>query len=152
MIERIGARRVGIRPSPFSTVGNMPGDERTEETYLALSRELGARQVAYVHFVDTSIFVPDDGTLTRQVRAFLAQARQELGRTPVVLAGDLSQHSAAELIASGLIDIAAFGRPYISNPDLVERFRDGIPLARPNLETFFGGDANGYIDYPTAAG
>ncbi|WP_199442986.1 hypothetical protein [Umezawaea beigongshangensis] len=77
--------------------------------------------------------------------------RPELGRTAVILAGGLTQQSATELIHSGLIDLAAFGRPYISNPDLVARFRRGVPLTTSDPETFFGGGAVGYVDHPTAA-
>ncbi|MTD56075.1 alkene reductase [Amycolatopsis sp. RM579] len=152
VVEQLGADRVGIRLSPFSTVGSMPVDPKQEETYLALSRELAARDLAYVHYIDTSIFLPEDdgGALTRQVRALLHAVRQELGDTPLVLAGGLTQESATELIDSGLIDLAAFGRPYISNPDLVERFHGGVPLATPDPATFFGGDATGYVDYPVA--
>ncbi|MFI5844772.1 nitroreductase/quinone reductase family protein [Catenuloplanes sp. NPDC051500] len=148
---RLGAHRVGIRLSPFSTVGNMPADDRTEETYLALSGELADRGLAYVHLIDTSVFLPaDDGSLTRRIQAFLQRLRVELGDTPVILAGNLTQQSASELIGRGVIDLAAFGRPYLSNPDLVERFRNGSPLATADPETFFGGGEAGYVDYPPA--
>jgi N-ethylmaleimide reductase len=55
---------------------------------------------------------------------------------------------AEELISSGLIDLAVFGRPFISNPDLVERLRHGLPLATPDPKTFYGAGAEGYTDYP----
>ncbi|GAB7042520.1 MULTISPECIES: nitroreductase/quinone reductase family protein [Catenuloplanes] len=147
---RLGSHRVGIRLSPFSTVGNMPPDDRTEETYLALGTELAARDLAYVHLIDTSVFVADDSSLARQVHGLLHRLRPMLGRTPVILAGGLTQRSATALIGRGVIDLAAFGRPFISNPDLVERFRDGIPLVTADPETFFGGGEAGYVDYPPA--
>jgi N-ethylmaleimide reductase len=53
--------------------------------------------------------------------------------------------------AAGTADLIAFGRPYIANPDLVDRLRRGAPLATPNRETLYGGDGRGYTDYPTLA-
>ncbi|MNR67452.1 N-ethylmaleimide reductase [compost metagenome] len=52
------------------------------------------------------------------------------------------------MLSEGLIDLAAFGRPFISNPDLVERFTKGAPLAPFDRATFYGGDDRGYVDYP----
>ena len=52
--------------------------------------------------------------------------------------------------SSGAADLVAFGALYIANPDLVERFRAGLPLAVPNRATYYGGDAHGYTDYPAA--
>ena len=56
---------------------------------------------------------------------------------------------AIEAVASGRADAIAFGKPFISNPDLVRRLREDAPLAVPDAATMFGGDAKGYIDYPT---
>ncbi len=55
---------------------------------------------------------------------------------------------AIEARAKNLADLICFGRPFISNPDLVERLRSGAPLATPDQATFYAGDAQGYIDYP----
>ncbi|MCS7476967.1 alkene reductase [Umezawaea endophytica] len=148
VVERVGADRVGVRLSPFSTVGGMPADDRTEETYLALADELSARRVAYVHVHDTSGFGADANSIGARLRALLPHLRGD--GTAIILAGGLTRRSATDLIDSGLIDLAAFGRPYISNPDLVERFRDDIPLAPANPAHFFGGDAVGYVDHPAA--
>ena len=52
-------------------------------------------------------------------------------------------------VESGDVDIVAFGRPFIANPDLVERLRQGAPLNTPERTTFYGGGAEGYTDYPT---
>lgn len=50
----------------------------------------------------------------------------------------------------GVIDLAAFGQPFIANPDLVARLQTGVPLATPDRDTYYGGGAEGYIDYPAA--
>ncbi|MFG3289168.1 alkene reductase [Streptomyces sp. NPDC048179] len=147
---QLGASRVGIRISPYSTVGNMPADDRTEETYTALAGELADRGLAYVHVHDTSGFAADDGALRRQLRALLRRMRARMPQTAMVLAGGMTLDSANEMIDSNEIDLAAFGQLYTSNPDLPERFRTGTPLTPPNPATFFGGDATGYVDYPAA--
>jgi len=56
---------------------------------------------------------------------------------------------AMDAVASGRADMVAFGKLYISNPDLVERLRRNAPLSQPDKATFYGGGAEGYIDYPT---
>ena len=58
---------------------------------------------------------------------------------------------AEEAVTSGRADLVAFGRPFISNPDLVERLRTGAPLAKADKTTFYGGGAKGYTDYPALA-
>ncbi|MEU2867427.1 alkene reductase [Streptomyces mirabilis] len=150
VVEQIGASRVGIRISPFSTVGNMPADDRTEETYQILADELAARELAYVHVHDTSGFADDEGSLGQRLHQLLRDMRARMPGTPFVLAGGMTAESAEELIGSDVIDLAAFGQPYISNPDLVGRLRTGAPLTPPDRTTYFGGDATGYTDYPAA--
>ena len=76
--------------------------------------------------------------------------RPELDGTAMVLAGGLTRHSATRLIEDELIDLAAFGRPYISNPDLVERLWTDTELADADPATFYVGGASGYVDYPRA--
>ena len=66
----------------------------------------------------------------------------------LIYCGHYTAQRAQALIENGLGDAAAFGRPYIANPDLVERFRRDAALNEPNPETFYGGGAEGYTDYP----
>ena len=146
--DRVGASRVGVRISPFSTVGNMPADDLADETYRALVRELATREIAYVHIHDTSWAESAVGdTPSPRIRRFLEQVRPDLGDTAMILAGGLTEESASELIRDDLIDLAAFGRPYIANPDLVERLRAGADLVDPDASMFYGGEAEGYVDY-----
>jgi N-ethylmaleimide reductase len=56
---------------------------------------------------------------------------------------------AIEAVESGAADLIAFGRPFLANPDLVERLEKNAPLNEPDQSTFYGGDAHGYTDYPT---
>jgi len=144
---RIGTDRIGIRLSPRSTTGDMPDYPENDDTQRYLARELGKRGIAYLHFHDVG-YNQDSGVpalsddLLRELKAGFGGA--------VMLAGALTKERATELIEHGLIDLAAFGQPYIANPDLVERFRQGIPLATPDRNTYYGGDEHGYTDYPRA--
>ena len=66
----------------------------------------------------------------------------------IVGAGGYTAEKAETLIEQGLIDAVAFGRSYIANPDLVERLKKNAELNEPQPETFYGGGAKGYTDYP----
>jgi len=70
---------------------------------------------------------------------------------PLIAAGGFTRDSAAAAIAGGNVDAVAFGRLFIANPDLPQRFRLGAQLNRYDRATFYGGDARGYIDYPALA-
>ncbi|MFN9866699.1 MAG: alkene reductase, partial [Pseudanabaena sp.] len=67
----------------------------------------------------------------------------------IITAGGYSFETGNQAIASGSADLVAFGRLYIANPDLVERFAANAPLNKPDRNTFYGGDEKGYTDYPT---
>ena len=69
----------------------------------------------------------------------------------LICCGGYTAAEGEELIANGLADAVAFGRPYIANPDLVERFAAGAELNKPERATFYGGDEKGYTDYPFMA-
>ena len=140
-----GPGRLGVRLSPNASLLGAPPYEGNTETYLYAISELGRRQLGYVHLSDTGV--------RAGVRAvsdqFLLQAR-EVFPGAIVLAGGLDKERAEPLVASGLIDLAAIGQPFIANPDLVERLRRGWALAKPNRDTYYGGGGEGYIDYPAS--
>jgi len=143
VVARIGSDKVAIRLSPFGQVSDMPAYDETTETYLYLAQALSERKLAYVHLMDQQQFgspIPAD---------FLAQMRAAYAGT-LILAGGLTLASATDLVTQDLIDLAAFGQPFISNPDLVDRFRRGAALTPAVRETFFGGGAEGYTSYPKA--
>jgi 2,4-dienoyl-CoA reductase-like NADH-dependent reductase (Old Yellow Enzyme family) len=76
--------------------------------------------------------------------------RPKFSRT-LIAAGGFTPASAEAVVTFGDADLVAFGRHFISNPDLPERLRQGLPLTRYDRSTFYGGDARGYTDYATAA-
>lgn len=142
VIARVGAERTAVRFSPFGKLFDMPLHPLIEETYLHLAKELGERKVTYVHFMDQGsggvAAISDDF-----LKAFRARYQGAL-----ILAGSLNKERAQRLLQADLVDLAAFGQPFIGNPDLVDRLRNDYPLTVPNRTTFYGGNEVGYTDYP----
>lgn len=139
------AAHVGVRISP---IGSFNGTEDPEgaEAGLLVAAELAARDVAFLHLSE-----PDwagGPALDEDYRKLLREAFPGV----IVGAGNYDAAKARTLIQAGYVDAAAFGRPYIANPDLAERLRSGAPLNEPDLTTFYGGDARGYTDYPSLEG
>jgi len=141
-IARIGRSRVAIRLSPYGQLFQMALYPQIEETYLHIAAELGKRDIAYIHIMDQA-----SRGASPMPEGFLEKFRRAYSGT-LILAGGLDQARAEQLLKDGLIDLAAFGQPFIANPDLVERFRHDWPLADADRRTFYGGDSYGYTDYP----
>lgn len=133
---------VGVRISPFNRAFDMPAFEAEEETWLALAHELSERSLAYVHISNRDALIANE-----EGREFLRRFRQAYAGT-LILAGAYTKEAAQRDVREGLTDLVAFGRPFISNPDLVERLKNDWPLATPDHSTFYGGDHVGYTDYP----
>lgn len=142
----VGVGRLGVRLSPNATLLGAPSYEENSATYFHVAAELGRRGLAYLHLSDTGA-----RTGTPAVTDALLRRTREVFPNAVVLAGGLDQSKAERLIGAGLIDLAAFGQPFISNPDLVERMRRGWPVTTPDRDTYYGGGAAGYTDYPVYA-
>jgi N-ethylmaleimide reductase len=138
----IGSKRTGIRLSPFGRYNDMHPYDDEEETYLTLACELSSRDLAYVH-------ISDQETLGEQSipQEFVKRFRRTYAGT-LILAGGFTRESAQAALDADRADLIAFGRPFISNPDLVERLRNSLPLAGADRATFYRGGKNGYIDYP----
>ncbi|WP_065760662.1 alkene reductase [Pseudomonas defluvii] len=149
--SRIGANRVGIRISPYGQLFDMPLYPEIDETYSALCAGMSTRGIAYVHVMDQTHFFLASESATAQeqaLRELLEHCKAQLGQTALILAGDMTLERAQDLVDAGLIDLAAFGQPFIANPDLVARLKNGWPLSTPDRDTYYGGTAKGYVDYP----
>lgn len=147
---RIGKHRVGIRLSPYGQAYDMPLFDDIDGTYEMLVQALGERGITYVHLMDhtrDTMGASKDAALSKRFDQLLARFRPLLPRTAIILAGGMNRERAEALIAGGIIDLAAFGQPFIGNPDLVDRLRNGWPLTTPDRETYYGGGAEGYVDY-----
>ena len=140
-IAEIGADRVGVRISPHFVAHGI-ADTEPEQMALYLAREFSKRGVAYLHIAE-----PDWAGGPVLTDEFRRQLRDAFSGT-LICCGAYSAAEAEELIGKGLTDAVAFGRLYIANPDLVERFAAGAELNKPDRSTFYGGDERGYTDYP----
>ncbi|PHZ25968.1 alkene reductase [Yersinia bercovieri] len=137
------AERIGIRISPLGPFNGLDNGEDQEEAALYLIDELNKRHIAYLHISE-----PDWAGGKPYSEAFRDAVRARF-KGVIIGAGAYTAEKAEELIEKGFIDAVAFGRSYISNPDLVARLQQHAPLNEPDGETFYGGGAKGYTDYPT---
>jgi N-ethylmaleimide reductase len=140
-----GADRVGIRFSPLSPANDI-ADSDPESVFTEAVRIVDEIGLVYIHVIEGATRGPRDvpGGFDLQ------KLRRAFGGTYIANNGyDLALATTA--LAEGRADLIAFGRPYIANPDLVERLRAGAALAEPDQATFYGGDAHGYTDYPALA-
>lgn len=147
IIREIGAHRVGIRLSPYGVFNDMSGTYAgIADQYETLATALGSLQLSYLHLVDHSSMgapKPDPAT----VRALCDNFRRAGGRA-IILSGGYDRTRAEADLESNAADLVAFGRPFIANPDLVERMKLGAPLAKPDQATFYTPGKEGYTDYP----
>ncbi|MBV8251296.1 MAG: alkene reductase [Chitinophaga sp.] len=139
----IGKEHTGLRLSPFSGLNDLPTYPEELATHQYLAEELDKLGILYIHLSDQSVNgqppIP---------HAYLEDLRQRFHQL-IILAGGYTPATAEARLQEGLADIIAFGRPFISNPDLVERIRYQLPLAPADPETFYQGGDRGLIDYPT---
>ncbi len=139
VVEIWGADRVGVRFSPHSTGGGSTDADR-KETYGAAAAVLEELGVAYLHTLE-----PAEGVAPED--RIIGTLRQNYSGVIIANAG-YDAASGEALLQSGEADAIAYGRLFIANPDLPERFRQGAPLNEPDRATFYGGGAEGYTDYP----
>lgn len=146
VIEICGASRVGIRLSPSGTFNDM-SDSDPERFFVYLLGELSQLNLAYLHIVDAL-----DGDIRHGAKVVSLEALRNAYQGNLIVCGGYDQTRAEQTIAQGRADAVAFGQLYIANPDLVERFKLNAPLNEPDASTFYGGDAEGYTDYPNLKG
>jgi 2,4-dienoyl-CoA reductase-like NADH-dependent reductase (Old Yellow Enzyme family) len=140
VLDEVPANRIGVRLSPFAAYNNAI-DPATEETYAYVARMLGEAGVGYIHAADSNAWAgaPDMDRILAVLRPNFDGA--------IIANGGLDPAAADALIASGMADMASFGRSFIANPDLVDRIRRGGPYNTPDPFTFYGGGVHGYLDY-----
>lgn len=138
--DRIGPERVGLRLSPGGKFNDMRGLD-DDETYLSLIDQLEPLGIAFLHVL-------------RRRSTPLHEELRRRWRTTFVLNtgyfGSSEKDDLEDVIRTGAADLVSVGRHFISNPDLVERWRRGIPLSPWDEDTFYEGGERGLIDYPAA--
>lgn len=153
-VRELGPGRVGVRLSPFGVFNSMPADPDAEGTLLYLAKELGRRGVAYLHLLYE--LMPTGNMESAEFKkhhvdhAVLAKAREAFPGTIIWCGGFDNREAAQEALDTGLVDMIAFGRPFIGNPDLVDRLRHDWPLIVADRSTYYTrrGEA-GFTDFPT---
>jgi N-ethylmaleimide reductase len=138
---QIGPERTGIRISPVAPFNDI-SDSNPQPLFDYIVDHLSALKLGYIHVIEGATGGPRDvtpfdyGSLRKRFQgAYIANNGYDF-----VLA--------TKALAANEADLIAFGKPYISNPDLVERLKKGAPLNEPDQATFYGGGAKGYTDYP----
>ncbi len=144
-IAALGEHRVGIRLSPYSSFNSM-SDSQPMNTFTKAIALLNQLPLAYLHMLEAySGPMAADPSLPR-----VTESIRKIFPGAIIINGGLTQALGESLLSKGVAQLACYGAPFISNPDLVERFRQGKPLAQPDPSTFYGGSEKGYTDYPTS--
>jgi N-ethylmaleimide reductase len=143
-VAAIGAGRVGIRLSPYGVFNGTGPFPEVEAQYIALVDELSSLGLLYVHVLDHSAM----GAPPVPAELKLNLRRHFDG--PFILAGGFDRTSAEKALSENRADLIAFARPFLANPDLVERMGSGTPLNVPDAATFYTPGPKGYTDYPLA--
>ena len=141
--DEIGADKVGIRVSPYGAYNDMLSDyEELEETFIYLAQELAKINIAYIHIVDQRVaFGAPDFTLD------IKKIIKESFKGVIISGGDVNTLEKAENILENGLDLIYVGRPFISNPNFVEKLKNGQKLNDPDMDTFYSPGEKGYTDY-----
>lgn len=134
--------RVGIRISPTSHANDLQ-DSDPQALFDYLARELSALKIGYMHVVEGDTQGARDNGIP-----FDCGALRRAFHGAYMANNGYDGATAEDAVRSGRADLVAFGRAFISNPDLPERLRAGAPLLEGNKATYYGGGAEGYTDYP----
>jgi N-ethylmaleimide reductase len=135
-----GAERVGYRVNPYFSMLSM-SDSNPVETFTYLARELNRLGLGYLHVTEGVAGKPG----TQRITPLLRQSFEGT----LIANGGYDARTGNEAIARGEADLIAYGMPYLANPDLLERFKLGGPLNKPDMATFYAGEEKGYVDYPS---
>jgi N-ethylmaleimide reductase len=145
IVKEIGAERTGIRISPVTPANDAALDSDPKKLFDYIVDGLSAEKLVYLHVVEGATGGPRDNAPFDY-----ADLRKRFKGTYIANNGyDLAL--AEKVLAADQADLIAFGKLFIANPDLVERFKQGAELNKPDQATFYGGGAKGYTDYPTLA-
>lgn len=151
VIAAIGAPQVGVRLSPNGEVQGCL-DSDPAKVFVPAAKMLQDLDVAWLELRESD----PEGSFPLAERTTQPKLSPEIRKVftnPLVLNQDYTLEKAEKAVESGIADAIAFGRDFIGNPDLVQRFRDHLPLTPDDSETWYGAwhGAKGYTDYPTAS-
>jgi N-ethylmaleimide reductase len=145
--QEAGAERTGIRLSPWG-IANDSGEADPLPLYSHLVRELAALKLAYLHLIEPRASGTGKADIFREGQPSAAMTFRPMWPTVLIDAGGFDRDGAIQAVDDGRADAVAFGRYFISNPDLPHRLRTGAALTPYYRPTFYGGGEVGYTDYP----
>lgn len=148
VVEEVGAARVGLRLSPVTPANDIV-DEAPQPLFEHVVRELGPLKLAYLHLIEGATGGPREVEGRPFDYDALRRAWREAGGDGAWMVNNGYDAALAQQALERGADLVAFGKAYISNPDLAERLRTGAPLNAWDKATFYGGGAKGYTDYPS---
>ena len=140
-----GGNRVAVRLSPSGQYGSM-SDSDPAATFGYLVKQLNRFGLAYLHIIEPRIKGIEE--IEAGAAPVAAQHLRPIYEGTIIAAGGFDRQKALDILEAGHADLVAFGRAFIANPDLPERLRRNLPLTRYDRDTFYGGGAEGYVDYP----
>lgn len=144
--DEIGGGRTGVRLSPMTTFGNTaPLDSAPQALYGYLIEQLDNLGLAFIHIVEGET---GGSRHPADAEPFYYDALRRRFRGVWMANNGYTRVNAMEAISNGHADLVAFGRLFVSNPDLARRLREDAPLNEVRLDKLYGGGADGYIDYP----
>jgi N-ethylmaleimide reductase len=144
-----GGDRVAVRLGPSGSFGGMK-DSNPEALFTYVAAELDKLNLAYLHVIEPRVLGNSEDA-SKDQNPVASRLLRKFFHGPLIAAGGFTPASAEAIIAEGSADMVAFGRYFISNPDLPARIMDGAPLTDYDRDTFYGGTAAGYTDYPVHA-
>ena len=148
--REIGDGRTGIRISPV-TPANDSSDPDAQALFTYVVEGLAKYKLAYIHVIEGATGGPRDfqqGDTPFDYTALRGAYEKAGGKAAWMTNNGYDRELAIASVEQGKTDLVAFGKPFIANPDLVQRLRDNAPLNTPDQATFYGGGAKGYTDYP----
>jgi N-ethylmaleimide reductase len=144
VIDEVGAERTSLRLSP-SNLMNTDNDSESKKLYEYIIRRLEEDyDLSFLELVEPLADLSDHPHLAENVIEYYGQFYSGILMTN----GNYNRESALEVVEQGKADMVSFARLFLANPDLPKRFAQNAPLNEPNHDTFYGGDAEGYTDYP----
>jgi N-ethylmaleimide reductase len=150
VMEVWGPDRVGVRLSPLGNLNDIE-DAEPEATFGTIAQGLSDLRLAYLHIVNPAAATMEKNKQPdERARRMLTLVRTKY-RGTLIVAGGFDRDIAEAWLEQGQADLIAFGRKFLANPDLPERFRKRKPLNADDPSTYYGGDAKGYTDYPSLA-
>ncbi|CAM4212684.1 alkene reductase [Gillisia limnaea] len=142
--EVMPANKIGLRLNPsMDGIFGMKMDEETIPTFDYIIEKLNDYNLAFLHLSEPFTDVSDIPYAETEI----AKRYRPIYKGTIIINSGFDQEKGNKVLEEGYADLVAFGKPYVSNPDLVERFAQNVPLTEWNADTFYTPGKEGYLDY-----